>query len=440
MNTFGIKQHIFLIIAIAFNMACQRSALTSCRGSSRSASVGAVSTSPMAGGFVTYTRDVVRLDGPLSSNSATAITTREQKRCTAVFDFTDSLSNGKKPFRIFTAAHCSGRTLDDVTALEIDVWGGDGYLHLPVSLNYAEQRKLAIQSMSQAGFSINDWIAAMSWPISLESDPTISPPCRPEFGSAADANGSAQDLCFSWTDLAVLDASMPDNLYIEYKAALPVTPVVATGSAQLASFFEGHKRLTHLRYELNAAQQVDAMYKCMNAGSTCSSSQVDALHEVLSKYVFVGGMNALSAAQREGVTNSSVSYESLKSNEYKTAVENMKEQWNVMPVEVLSLLTNTMSPNTSFGSQFLSALGAGLRFTKETYGLRILVPARSPTLTFSKGDSGSLVIASGRAPVLTLQSVNNEETSGGASLQTLPQRPNPKAPVTETTDSPVACN
>ncbi len=388
---------------------------------------------------MTYTREVRSLNGPLNPASVSASTTRVQRRCTAVFDFSTPAKNGVKPLQIYTAAHCSGRHLDDIVRLDIDVWGGDGYTPLSVSLNFGEDRKRAIAGMSQAGHAQNDWLTAMSWPLALESDPAISPQCRVAVGAPTDKNGLAQDLCLSWADLAVLDASMPEALFEQYKAAIPSTSLASSGPSQLAAFWEGHKNLTRFRYELNAAQHVDALHKCLAPESKCAPQQVAALKDVLLRFVFVDGMNALAAAAKAGVTDSTKSYEAIKKSEYVARVESMKKQWSAISTDDFSVLTNTSSPQISFGAQSLSALGTGLRFNKELYGLRILIPAPQPTLLFSKGDSGSLVVANGRLPILTLQSVDNEETSGGASLQPLPRRTNPSAPVRSSQENIAAC-
>jgi hypothetical protein len=283
--------------------------------------------------------------------------------------------------------------------------------------------------------------SVLSKSITFPPEVTESTCVSPSATEGSLRNVDAQNLCFSWVDLAVLEASIDGPVFQMHSKALPAVSVSGQAGSNLAAFSENHRKLMRLAFERLAATQVDIYYGCLAGEGACTQQSIDARREALSHHVEIDGVPALEAAQKAGVTSSSTSFGDMKIDEFKRVYGIMKTQWGMLRNESMSILTNTVSPAPAFGAQPLAALGQGVRFSPEPTGLRAFVPATSPVLRFFEGDSGSLVVAAGRAPVMTLQSVNDKETSGGASLAPLPRRTNPQAPSSLSTQNSVTpCN
>jgi hypothetical protein len=411
-------------LATTVAVACRPATSGSCDGG-KTAATGAAGKTSVVGGYIYLTRDIVSLQ-PQAGSTAVENTSREVKRCTAIFDFglpQNSSNSRKKAVRVYTAAHCSGGSLDDVVSTEIDVWAGDGYVRVPITLDEVEKYQKAGQQLTAAGYSQTEWGPVLRKRITFPTEVTEST-CVPLSSMASsEGNSNSQNLCFSWVDLAVFEASIDASVYQTHKAVLPAVSVSAQSGSNLLAFSENHRKLMRLAYERLAATQVDVYHACLaGEGSSCYQHVIDMRREALSNHVFIDGVPALEAAQKAGVTNSSSSFAEIKIAEFKDVFNQMKTQWEGLRNENFSVLTNTVAPAELFVAQPLTALGQGLRFSQEPTGLRIFVPSTSATLRFFEGDSGSLVVANGRAPVMTLQSVNDQETSGGASLAPLPRR------------------
>jgi hypothetical protein len=76
----------------------------------------------------------------------------------------------------------------------------------------------------------------------------------------------------------------------------------------------------------------------------------------------------------------------------------------------------------TFSSIGLSTQGVGAQGLSQFAGiLKLYFKQSQPQVSFSKGDSGSMITIGGIVPLLALNTVNQEPTSGGASILALPE-------------------
>jgi hypothetical protein len=76
----------------------------------------------------------------------------------------------------------------------------------------------------------------------------------------------------------------------------------------------------------------------------------------------------------------------------------------------------------TFNSIGLSTQGVGAQGLSQYAGiLKLYFKQSQPQVSFSKGDSGSMITIGGIVPLLALNTVNQEPTSGGASILALPE-------------------
>jgi hypothetical protein len=413
-------------------VSCRPANTGPCGTGANTASIGAAAAARTPGGFVSFTLDTFA--------SGTGSASSGEKRCSAVFDFSQPIKDGKKPIKVFTAGHCTGNSLDDVLNARIDVWGGDGYTpNVPIQFTAAEARQNALRELGRYG-GVDESVfprSRVSFPVDVPDLSCVGS----EGGSPLASQTASQELCFSWVDLVSLDATMDAGLYESLRLALPAVPIMAQSGSPLGEFFKSHQKLMNLRQDTFYAVGVDMYHSCLAEAGLCTQQKTAFLEDALTHFVFIGGKPALEAARMAGVNSANSSFTDVKREEFRNLFEQMKMQWSMMQPSDLTILTNTTEPKVQLGTKALSAFGTNVQFQKEPTGLRVFVPNQGSTMRFFEGDSGSLVLSGGRAPVLTLHAVNGKETSGGAALAPLPVRANPRAPSNiSSSDSVNPCN
>jgi hypothetical protein len=391
-----------------------------------------------AGGFVSFVVQERRLNGPLAPGSATSSSTVAEKLCTAVFDFNRPERNGTKPIRLWTAAHCVGRSLENVESLSLEVFSNGFYTTVPVSFEYLERRKAAGDFLAQRGIRDESWRTLFAWYLSLEEPSSDNPPCRILPGKPRPPQVvGTQNLCASWSDLLSLEVTLPAPEFTALRRRI-FSKGIPTSFGVVDSFIQQHDKLALLRREAAVAEAVDAYHLCREtpwdarandtSGMKCTLDQEWGLKEVLTKFALPDGRNALDEAARNGVVNSRTKFGRLLSDRYGAELQTMRGMWRTRAAEVMAkpssvvLLTNLV-PEARFSLFDLPGVGvARSNVVVEDYGFRVVQKKSAFNVAFGKTDSGSVFTWRDKVPMVVLQSVDNEETSGGAAVARLPRR------------------
>jgi hypothetical protein len=430
------------LVALLSLVGCRDSAASNC-GKVSAFGAGGVAYDG-AGGFVSFVVQERRLNGPLAPGSVSTEVKSSEKLCTAVFDFTRPERSGVKPIRLWTAAHCIGRSLENVESVSLELFSRGIYTTVPVSFEYLERRRAAGEFLAQKGIRDESWRTIFSWYLSLEEPSSQNPPCRllPGKTSPSQAPGM-QNLCASWSDLLSLEVTMPAAEFTALRSRL-FPRGLPTSFGAVDPFIEQHDKLAQLRREAAVAEAVDAYQVCKETpvevkandttGMKCSLVQERAFKEVLTRFALPNGLDALQEAARNGVADSRSKYAPIVAQRYASELQLMRGMWRARLAEMQAspssvvVLTNLV-PAARFSLFDLLTIGASRSsIVGEEYGFRLVQKRSAFQVAFASGDSGTIFSWRDKIPMVALQSVDNVETSGGAAVARLPRRTSTTSP------------
>lgn len=358
----------------------------------------------------------------------------EKSQCTALFDAptgANGATDAARYLRVWTAAHCVGRDLGDLVAVTAFLHTRSGLVEVPLGVAYIDAKAKAASHMMLNHPNEKGWRKAFDWNLALERDPVHAPACRNAEGRPATDPKVAgtQDVCASWSDLLVLPASVAEEDWNVLRASLTLVDFREGMPRDVKDYLDAHEELVQLKREHAVAQDIDALFLCQSQPGKCAASHIAAKEDLLRNFVFVG-RDPLLEATRAGYGTSSKSYAALMAQRIVATRATIEGLWKPIAERVRQKPTSgvviTSSKRTfDFKAVAFSAfLGGGRHpeFRVEGTGLRVVSPVDALKIRFEKGDSGSIVTLDGVAPLLALQSVDNEETSGGASVVALPAR------------------
>jgi hypothetical protein len=391
-------------------------------------------------GYVQFTFEKRTLQGPLAPTAAEPTTSKStyDQQCTAMFDY-PALSP-RSNIRVWTAAHCVGRNLSDLLRIKAYIHTPNGYHAVDIENDFVRLKGLAEQEMRRSFPGEESWRTFFTWNLALELDPANAPVCRsPIIGNKTyKSRPGMQDVCFSWSDLLVVDGRISSAQKDELSASFDFNTLDKALSFDTNDFFTSHARLTSLKREVTIAQSVDSTMDCRTllknrkpstpySALDCTEIQERAWTEVLSKHT-LAGKDALLEAERRGLNRGKGTYAAHVRNQMSEERSRLLLLWSRIGQSVIAAAGETVlikgdKASQSVKSISLKSLAAVPQYVLEPYGMRVYTASsEQESVAFGKGDSGSILLLKGLSPLLALQSVDNEETSGGASVIALPRR------------------
>ena len=185
---------------------------------------------------------------------------------------------------------------------------------------------------------------------------------------------------------------------------------------------------------LAVAKAVDSYFSCKRflasgqkpSATDCTKAQSTSYAEVLKAYAFPG-RNLIAEGEAKGFSLRKGAAEEDIQRKISEARGRLVRLWRLLGSRIAQTpstasVVSADKETARFHELKLSTIGTGARYSVEENGLRVRMRRNGQGVAFGPGDSGSIFSLSGMAPLLTLQSVDNTETSGGASVVALPVR------------------